>query len=202
MKDIKQFDPHSVEGQFSLQMASFLTHTYRPRSVHLCTQDPEVAIAAALRLPWVRDGLTIDHEESREAIASALGIRLNAGNQTEPDVSLVLFSRQHYATPPKGHYLIMVERNALSYKSMLYPAQIRDHIIWQIRWFQQSYRIDQRIGMFGPRFLLNWAISLMAGTRFAPTYFGMGQRAMDYLFTTSPVWWTGYLIILAGAYHY
>lgn len=201
MTNITRFDPHSIEGQFSLQMASYLAQTYRPQSVHLCTQDPEVAIAAALRLPWARNGLTIDHEESREAVSSALGLRFKSGDDLEHDVTLVLFSRQRYTVPPKARHLVMVERNALSYKSILYPGQILDDVISQLRWFRRSYRIEQRIGMFGPRFLVNWAISLAAGTRFAATHFLLGQQAMDHLFTTSPLWWIGYLIVLSGRCH-
>lgn len=197
MAGVTRFNPHSIEGHYSLEMASYLVHRAQPRSVRICTEDIEVAKAAVRRLAWVADGIAVEHEEIAEAISKTLGPRLRVANGAEPDVALVPFSRQQYAEAPRARRLILIGHNALSYKSLLYPGQIADNVLGQVRWLRRGYQLQDRVGLFGPGFLIRWILSTAAGPRWAHAHFQLGQRAMDRLFTTAH-WWLGYITVLAG----
>ncbi|HET8669241.1 MAG TPA: hypothetical protein VFM05_01065 [Candidatus Saccharimonadales bacterium] len=180
-------------------MACYLVHHYQPGLVQICVQDPEMAMAAVQRLAWLENGLFVEHEELREKIRQTLGIKLRLlDRKVEPDVALILFSRRAYTEPPQARHLVLLERNALSYKTLLYPGQIQDNVLAHTRWFQQRYKLHQRIGLFGPSFLCYWSLALLSGSRFAPTHFRQGQKALDRLYTISPMWWTGYMVVLSG----
>ena len=181
-------------------MASCLVHHYRPRVVQLCVKDPEIAVAAVQRLTWKGIGLVVEHEELREKIRQSLGLNLGwVDTKTEPDVTLMLFSRKKYATPPIAGHIVLLDKNALSYKGILYPGQIEDNVVSQVRWLQQKYKLDRRIGLFGPSFLFYWSFSLMAGSQLAPIHFRLGQQALDRVYMSTGVWWTGYIVVLSGA---
>ena len=193
------FNPNSTEIQYGLQMACYLVHQYQPGVIQLCVKDTEIAVAAVQRLTWKGTKLVVEQEEVREKIRQTLDLHLDLmDGKIEPDIVLVLFSRKSYTEPPQARQLVLLEKNALSYKSLLYPGQIQDNVMAQTRWFQKKYKLNQRIGLFGPGFLFNWSLSLVTGSRFAPMHFRQGQQALDRLYTSSPLWWTGSMVVLSG----
>jgi hypothetical protein len=197
MTDPTYFNPYSIESHYGLEMACFLVHRIQPRSVRICTSDPEVAKAAVRRLAWV-ESLVVEQEQIAEAIAAALGIHPSLIGEVEPDAALVPFSRQQYTEPPRAQYMVVLGHNGLSYKSFLYPGRVRDNVIAQLLWLRPKYLLDQQIGLFGPSFLTRWTLSMVAGPRLPSLHFQLGQRALDRLYTTGAFWWTGYITILAG----
>jgi len=194
-----EFNPSTIEAQYSLQMAGYLVHQFQPASVLVCTDDLEIALAAVQRLAWVGDGLFVEHEKIQDYIKKTLGRQVFQINKSQDlDVALVLFSRKQYPRPPIARRLVLVDHNALSYKSLIYPGQVRDHVIAQIGWLRREYALEQHIGLFGPGFIAPWALSTAAGSRSSPVHFLSGQRAMERIFTASPLWWLGYVTILSG----
>jgi hypothetical protein len=193
------FDPYSIESHYSLEMASYFLHQERPRTVRICTPDARVAQAAVRRLGWVEGALLVETAEISRTIRDQLGVETKTGESgIQPEAVFIPDFSQTFTPPPPARAAVVVSSNALSYKSLRSPGQVRNHILRTWRWFNRSYRVTAKTGLLGPRFTLLWASSLLAGARLSWLHFYLGQKAMDRLFTTGPTWWLGTVTVLAG----
>lgn len=195
---ISTFDPYSLEGHYSLDMACYLLHQRQPRSVRLVTHDAEVVKAAARRLDWVSEPLLVETPQIVAVLMEQLGVPSVCDAELQADAALVLLPAGLSGLPPIASFIVTVAQNALSYKSLLYPGQIGSNVFALLRWLKQHYLICDKVGLFGPRFVFNWAISQLAGVRWAPEHFRYGQRAIDNLYSSGSLWWLGYLVVVAA----
>jgi hypothetical protein len=180
-------------------MACYLLHQQQPRSIQICTRDAEVAKAAARRLDWVSEPLIVETFEVAHVLREQLAVPSEcATTKPQTDATLVLLPAGLSGLSPVARNIVIVAQNGFSYKSLLYPGQVGSNIFALLRWMRKRYVILDRVGLFGPRFVVNWAISRFAGVRRAPAHFRFGQRAIDNVYSSGPLWWLGYLVVLAG----
>lgn len=194
------FNPYSLESHYSLDMACYLLHREHPATVRICTGDVEIVKAAVRRLGWVTGRITVASPSLAAAVQpiSAVAVEPYDSGATS-DAILLPFARREYPDPPLASLLVSVTLNALSYKSLLYPGRTSDTVVSFVRWLRSSYHIRDRVGLFAPRFILEWAISQAAGTRYPALHFRCGQRALDHIYATGPLWWTGYILVVSAS---
>jgi len=193
------FNAHAPENTYSLEMAFMWVHHAYPQSVRLCTTDPDIAVACARRLDWLRGPLTVDNQ----TIANALRQRLNRDvvvhkDNQAVDVAVLPFSRKDYDKPPNANTVVMVGYNALSYKSLTTGFKVEDNVFGMMNWLRQTHTLSQRVGLMTPDFIAKWAVSLAAGARYPGTHFRVSQHAMDHIYRRGPLWLTGYIVVMAG----
>jgi hypothetical protein len=195
---ISTFDPYSLEGHYGLDMACYLLHQQQPRSVRIIACDAEVVKAAARRLDWVSEPLLVETPQLASVLIEQLGVRSVCEAELPADAALVLLPAGLSGLPPMASFIVTVAQNALSYKSLLHPGQVGSNVFALLRWLKQRYIVCEQVGLFGPRFVFNWALSQLAGVRWAPEHFRFGQRAIDNLYSSGSLWWLGYLVVVAA----
>ena len=192
------FDEFDIGNRYGLDYACYWLCRERPLTIRLVTQQPETALAAATRLAWANTTFYVDTKRIATAFKQQFGVKAIVKPHQKTDAALVLFSRQNNSKPPIAKRVVVMAHNRLSYKTALYPRLDGDQV-WNVhQWFKTTCEIDGRAGLFTPGFLLRWAGSLIAGSRRSERHFQLGQQAMDSLINTGPLWWLGYVIILAG----
>lgn len=192
------FNPYAIENHYSLEMACYLLHQQAPTTVGIASDEAAVVQAAVRRLGWVRGALLVPKAELIPAAQGLTSVPIALLSDAAPEAVLVPFSRQSYAQPPETPFLVTITRNAWSYKSLRYPGKTQDSLLRTLRWIGQTHHFQRGIGLFAPRFLVDWALSQAAGSRFPVVHFYRGQRAMEHIYETSPFWRLGYILVIAA----
>jgi hypothetical protein len=193
------FNAYAPENTYSFDLAVQWLYRNHPSSVRICSTEPEIVKAAARRLSWIADGIIVENDAAAAAVEAILGVQpqvFTPGTQT--DAALMPFSRHNYATPPEAATVVILAHNAFSYKSLLRPGQIEDQVFSLLRWLRKTHRITGRAGLFTPNFLFYWILSLLAAHRVPTLHFRSGQRALDRILDRHLLWYTGYIVVIAG----
>jgi hypothetical protein len=130
----------------------------------------------------------------RRAVCDRLTLPL-AGSQAE--IALYPFSLEQ-AEPVFDTPLIAgCFRNRWSYRKLLYPLMpVSSLPSLQAVLRRQGYALERLAGIYPPKFMLWWTLSVLAGTRLPSLHYQWEQTAMNYLATTRlPALTFSYLIV-------
>lgn len=186
------FNPHAIENHYGLDLCAFLLHRAQPSSVRVCSPDVDVVLACARRLLWTQ--ILVENTTIAAQVEQRLAVAVKVADTQESDAVLLPFSRQYYAQPPRASLLVVINSNRLSYKGLISP--VRDHVFALLRWLRADCQVTDRWGLFPPRFVAQWIISLVAGARYPALHFQLGQQAMDELIVQGGLWWLSYLNVI------
>lgn len=193
------FNAIGMEVRYSFDMACLLLYQQRPQNVRIYCDNSDLVRAAVRRLGWVTGTIYVDSELIAVPLRDIPNVSIEVADDAATiDAALFLFSREQYDAPPSAKTVVTVVDNRLSYKQLLYRRQVYDVSLSVARWLQQTHAITRRVGLFTPPFLYKWTLAQYFDKRDSAKHFQWGQRAMDSIYSESPLWWTGYLSVICG----
>jgi hypothetical protein len=192
-------NPYSTEVRYSLDLMGQLLQAQKPHSVRIYSDSAEMVKAVVRRVAFDDYRLFVNTPALREAVQASLGLEVDiAVAGAEPAEAALFPLSPPGASLPRERILVAAVRNALSYKSLLYPGTVRTTAFGTLARVRRHYQIEQVVGMYPPRFIALLARAHLARRRSASEYFRLSDRAMQYLYEFGPMWRLSYVVIFAG----
>jgi len=196
---LKTFDPHSIIGQYGLDLACGLIYRKKPQSLYVQTDELPIARAVVRRFLGCFDEVLVDRIEIAQSISTDYHILARVYNQSEVEAAILPFSRKRWPTPPNAELVVVVAENSISYKSLILPGRVPDSVVAVRRWLAQTHSIQECWGILDPVFIGRIAISKLAGHRIPTLHFWASQRALDNIYVTGLRALVSHITLLTGS---
>ena len=194
---MQSIDPYSIEIRYTLDYMGYLLDQKQPRSVRIYSDSVEMVKAVVRRLAADGRELLVANTGLKAAVETSLAVPVRVAGSEPAEAAFAPLALPATALP-REPIIVASMRNALSYKSLLYPGTIRAAAITTLGRVKQQYAIEQVVGLYPPRFVAMLGLAHLLGRRNPATYFHLSDRAMQHIYSTGPMWGLSYVVIFAG----
>ncbi len=193
-------DPRSTEIRYTLDLMAYYLQAMRPRRVRIASRSGEIVKAVVRRLGGMEVSLLVETPGMQALIRDSLGLELRVfePGTGSADVALFPFSLEEGLRPAGEPAIVVASRNALSYKSLLYPGKVRKTVWGEMAKLRPDYKLEPVCGLYPPQFVLLWALAKGVERLDSAWYFRLEDRAMRRLVEFGPLWRLSYIVLLVG----
>ena len=197
---VERADPYSTEVRYSLDLMAMYAQAAQPRRARIASRSKEIVRAFVRRLAFAGIELTVDGSEVQADVREAFGVEtaLSDSGIDEADVALFPFSLEEGVELRGEPRLVVACRNALSYKSLLYPGKVRQTAHRQVAELRPEYRLSPVAYLYPPRFVFWWALAKAVERLDSSWYFMLEDRAMRRLVGRGLAWHLSYVVLFHG----
>jgi hypothetical protein len=194
------FNPYSNELRYTLDLMVYALQAAEPRSLRIASGAEETVKAVVRRLGVPQIPVVVQTPQLRAKVRDSLGVHMGVfDSSAEPaDAALFPFSLDEQLRPVGERFVVVACENALSYKPLLYPGQVRGTVFRQMELLRPGYDVEPVGGLYAPGFIALWSLAALARRLDSAWYFRLQDCAMRRLIDRGPLWRVSYLVVFAG----